>query len=144
VPVGRARGIALHQSFGTIVAEVAEISVQGKEIFVHRVTCAVGCGIVINPNIVRQQMESSVIFGLSAALWGEITFKNGRAEQSNFHDYPVLRMNQVPEVAVIIMPSTESPEGIGEPGVPPVAPAVANALFNLTGQRLRNLPLRLV
>ena len=143
LPEGRARGIALHQSFGTLVAEVAEVSVQGKEIIVHKITCAVDCGLVVNPNIVRQQMESAVVFGLSAALLGEITFREGRVEQSNFHDYPVLRMHQVPEVDVVIMPSIEPPEGIGEPGVPPVAPAVANALFNLTGTRLRNLPLRL-
>jgi len=142
LPAGHAHGLALHQSFGSIVAEVVEVSLQGKEIVVHRVSCAVDCGMVVNPNIVRQQIESAVIFGLSAALYGEITFKDGTVEQSNFHDYPVIRFNQAPQVDVVIMASGEAPEGIGEPGAPPVAPAVANALFALTGKRIRNLPLR--
>jgi isoquinoline 1-oxidoreductase beta subunit len=142
-PAGRAHGVALHQSFGSIVAQVAEVSVEGKEIRVHRVMCAIDCGIAVNPNIIAQQMESAVLFGLSAALAGEITIKDGRVEQSNFHDYPVLRMGQAPEVDTIIVASAEPPEGVGEPGTPPIAPAVANALFVLTGQRLRSLPLRL-
>ena len=140
---GRAHGVALHQSFGTVVAQVAEVSVQGTEIRVHRVVCALDCGIVVNPNIVAQQVESSVVFGLSAALAGEITIEGGRVVQSNFGDYPVLRMHQAPDVETVIVPSTEPPEGMGEPAVPPVAPAVANAVFKLTGQRLRSLPLRL-
>ena len=143
-PAGRALGVALHASFGTIVAQVAEVSVNGREIRVHRVVCALDCGTAINPNIIAQQMESGVLFGLSAALMGEITFKNGTVEQSNFHDYPVLRMDQAPTVETIILPSSAAPEGIGEPGVPPIAPAVGNAVFKLTGQRLRSLPLRLV
>ena len=105
--------------------------------------CAIDCGVAVNPNIIAQQMESSVLFGLSAALSGEITIKDGRVEQSNFHDYPVLRMGQAPHVETIIIASAEPPEGVGEPGTPPIAPAVANALFVLTGQRLRSLPLRL-
>lgn len=109
----------------------------------HRVVCAIDCGLAVNPNLVAQQMESSVIFGLSAALGGEITIKDGKVEQTNFGDYPVLRMHQAPIVETIINLSTEPPEGVGEPGVPPVAPAVANAVFKLTGQRLRSLPLRL-
>lgn len=144
LPTGHAHGIALHQSFGTIVAQVAEVSLRDKEIVVHKVSCAVDCGMVVNPNLVRQQIESAVLFGLSAALFGEITFKDGKVEQSNFHNYPVLRMHQAPQVDVTIIKSTEPPEGMGEPGTPPIAPAVANALFNLTGQRLRQLPLRLV
>ncbi len=140
---GRAHGVAVHQSFGSIVAQVAEVSVEGTEIRVHRVVCAIDCGIAVNPNIVAQQMESAVLFGLSAALSGEITIKNGRVEQTNFHDYPVLRMGQAPQVETIIIASAEPPEGVGEPGTPPIAPAVANALFVLTGQRLRSLPLRL-
>jgi isoquinoline 1-oxidoreductase beta subunit len=136
--------VALHQSFGSIVAEVAQVSIEGGEIRVHKVVCAVDCGIAVNPNIVRQQMESAVVFGLSAAMFGEITLKNGQVQQSNFHDYPVLRMNQAPEVETIIIKSAEHPEGIGEPGLPPIAPAVANAVFKLTGKRLRSLPLRLV
>jgi len=140
---GRAHGLAVHQSFGTVVAQVAEVSVGQGEIRVHRVVCAVDCGLVVNPNIVAQQVESGVVFGLSAALGGEITFANGQPQQSNFADYPVLRMAQAPEVETIIMPSAETPEGMGEPAVPPVAPAVANAVFKLTGRRLRSLPLRL-
>jgi isoquinoline 1-oxidoreductase beta subunit len=103
----------------------------------------IDCGLAINPNMVRQQMESAVVFGLSAALAGEISIVNGQVQQSNFHTYPVLRMDSSPEVLTDIIPSTEPPEGVGEPGVPPIAPAVANALFALTGQRLRSLPLRL-
>lgn len=140
---GRAHGVALHRSFGTTVAQVAEVSVQEGAIRVHRVVCAIDCGLVVNPNIVAQQVESGVIFGLSAALHGEITLKDGKVEQSNFGDYPVLRMSEAPEVETIIMPSSEHPEGVGEPAVPPIAPAVAAAVFKLTGQRLRSLPLRL-
>lgn len=140
---GRALGVALHQSFGTIVAEVAEVSVQDKQIRVHKVTCAVDCGIAVNPRIIAQQMESAIIFGLSAALYGEITIKDGQIEQRNFNDYPALRMGEAPEIDTIIMKSAESPEGIGEPGTPPIAPAVANAIYSLTGKRLRSLPLRL-
>jgi isoquinoline 1-oxidoreductase beta subunit len=142
-PAGRAHGVAVHQSFGTIVAQVAEVSVEGKEIRVHRVVCAVDCGLVVNPNIAAQQVEGAVLFGLSAALAGEITIKDGRVEQSNFGDYRVLRMAEAPLVEPILVPSAEPPEGMGEPAVPPVAPAVANAVFKLTGQRLRSLPLRL-
>ncbi|MES2070726.1 MAG: xanthine dehydrogenase family protein molybdopterin-binding subunit [Pseudomonadota bacterium] len=140
---GRAHGVALHQSFGSIVAEVAEVSVTDNEIKVHKVVCAVDCGIAVNPNIIAQQMESAVIFGLSAALYGEITFKDGKVEQQNFHNYPVLRMADAPKVETLIIKSAEPPEGIGEPGTPPIAPAVANAIFALTGKRLRSLPLRL-
>ncbi|MGB9989269.1 xanthine dehydrogenase family protein molybdopterin-binding subunit [Massilia sp. SM-13] len=140
---GRAHGVALHQSFGSIVAQVAEVSVEGKEIRVHKVICAIDCGTSVNSNIISQQVESSVVFGLSAALSGEITFKDGKVEQSNFGDYPVLRMPQAPYVETVIVLSTEPPEGVGEPAVPPIAPAVANAVFKLTGQRLRSLPLKI-
>ncbi|KAB8057613.1 molybdopterin-dependent oxidoreductase [Janthinobacterium sp. FT14W] len=142
-PPGHAHGVALHQSFGSIVAQVAQVSVENGEIRVQRVVCAIDCGIAVNPNIIAQQMESAVLFGLSAALGGDITFKDGKVEQSNFHDYPVLRMGQTPEVETIIIASAEHPEGVGEPGTPPIAPAVANAVFLLTGKRLRSLPLRL-
>jgi isoquinoline 1-oxidoreductase beta subunit len=142
-PVGHAHGVALHQSFGSIVAQVAQVSVENGEIRVQRVVCAIDCGIAVNPNIIAQQMESAVLFGLSAALGGEITFKDGKVEQANFHDYPVLRMGQTPEVETVIIASAEHPEGVGEPGTPPIAPAVANAVFILTGKRLRSLPLRL-
>ncbi|MYN40848.1 molybdopterin-dependent oxidoreductase [Duganella sp. FT109W] len=143
-PEGRAHGVALHQSFGTIVAQVAEVSVEGTEIRVHRVVCAIDCGLAVNPNIIAQQAESGVIFGLSAALFGAATIKDGKIEQSNFHDYPVVRLNQAPEVETIILPSSAHPEGMGEPATPPVAPAVANAVFKLTGKRLRSLPLTLL
>ena len=142
-PSGRAHGIALHRSFGTIVAQVAEVSVDQGRIQVHKVFCAVDCGIAVNPNIIRQQMESAIIFGLSAALYGEIVIKDGRILQSNFHDYAVVRMNEAPQIMVDVIKSAEPPEGVGEPGVPPIAPAVANGVFILTGQRLRSLPLRL-
>ena len=139
-----ARGVALHESFGTIVAQVAEVSVTpDKKIRVHRVCCAVDCGTPVNPNLIRQQMESAIVFGLSAALYGQITIKQGQVQQSNFHDQPVLRIGACPAIETAIIPSTEPPEGIGEPGTPPIAPAVANALFALTGQRLRSLPLQL-
>ncbi|VXA94546.1 Isoquinoline 1-oxidoreductase beta subunit [Massilia sp. 9I] len=140
---GRAHGVALHRSFGSTVAQVAEVSVEGTQIRVHRVVCAIDCGLVVNPNIVAQQVESGVLFGLSAALYGEITHKGARVQQSNFGDYQVVRMNEAPHVETIIMPSAAHPEGVGEPAVPPVAPAVASAVFKLTGQRLRSLPLRL-
>ncbi len=140
---GRAHGLALHRSFGSIVAQVAEVSIEGGEIRVHKVSCAIDCGIAVNPNIIAQQMESGVVFGLSAALFGEVTIKGGQVAQQNFHDYPVLRMNQTPVVETIVIKSAEPPEGVGEPGTPPIAPAVANAVFALTGKRLRSLPLRL-
>ena len=144
----QARGVALHQSFGSIVAQVAEVSIgpdtgSGRTIRVHRVFCAIDCGTPVNPNLIRQQMEGGVVFGLSAALHGEITIAKGRVQQSNFHDQPVLRMADCPQVDTTILPSTAHPEGVGEPGTPPIAPAVANAVFALTGQRLRSLPLRL-
>jgi len=144
LPAGRGRGIAVGQSFGSFVAEVAEVSV-GKDgkLRVHRVVCAVDCGSTVNPGIVKRQMESAIVYGLSAALYGEITFKDGKVEQSNFHDYPVLRMNEMPRVEVHIVPSTEAPGGVGEPGLPPLAPAVVNAIYAATGKRLRKLPLRL-
>jgi isoquinoline 1-oxidoreductase beta subunit len=139
-----ARGIAIHRSFGSIVAHVAEVSVTAdKQIRVHRVTCVIDCGIAVNPNLIRQQMESAIVFGLSAALHGEITIDKGQVQQSNFHDYAALRMSECPVIEVDIIPSTDAPGGVGEPGVPPIAPAVANAVFALTGQRLRSLPLKL-
>jgi isoquinoline 1-oxidoreductase subunit beta len=140
----KARGIALHESFGSIVAQVAEVSVsQEGAIRVHRVVCAVDCGLAVNPNLIAQQMESAVIFGLSAALYGKIDIVKGEVQQSNYHDYSVMRFGEAPVVETHIVPSTSLPEGIGEPGLPPVAPALANALFALTGKRLRSLPLSL-
>jgi isoquinoline 1-oxidoreductase beta subunit len=142
-PAGRARGIAVHESFGSFIAQVAEVSVESGAIRVHRVVCAIDCGIAVNPEGIAAQMESGIAYGLSAALHGRLTFVDGRVRESNFHDYPVLRMNGMPRVEVHIVQSTERSGGAGEPGVPPVAPAVANAVFALTGQRLRELPLAL-
>jgi isoquinoline 1-oxidoreductase beta subunit len=140
----RARGVALHQSFGAVVAQVAEVSVTpDKRIRVQRVVCVVDCGFPVNPNLIRQQMESGIVFGLSAALYGDIGIRNGQVQQSNYHDYPVLRIDACPVIEIDIIPGREQPEGVGEPATPPIAPAVANALFALTGQRLRALPLKL-
>jgi len=140
---GRFRGIAVHESFGSFVAQVAEVSVENKQIHVHRVVCAVDCGICVNPAGVAAQMESGVVFGLSAALYGELRFKEGRVQQSNFHDYPLLRLHEMPRVETHMVPSAEKSGGVGETGTPPIAPAVANAVFAATGKRLRRLPLRL-
>ncbi len=142
LPAGMARGIAVAQSFGSYVAEVAEVSIGADgTVKVHRVVAAVDCGMIVNPEIIRRQIEGGIAFGLSAALHGRITLKDGRVEQSNFHDYPVLRMSEMPRVEVHIVASKEPPGGIGEPGTPPIAPAVVNAIFAATGKRLRSLPI---
>jgi isoquinoline 1-oxidoreductase beta subunit len=141
-PAGHGRGIAVHKLFSdTVVAEVAEVSIENGEVRVHRVVCAVDCGLALNPDTVAAQIEGSVVYGLSAALKGQITLEGGRVKQSNFNDYPLLRMRDMPKVEVHVVPSTEAPHGVGEPAVPPVAPAVANAIFRLTGTRLRSMPL---
>jgi isoquinoline 1-oxidoreductase beta subunit len=141
LPPGRARGIAVHESFKTVVAQIAEVSRRGDGLpKVERVVCAVDCGRVINPDVVRAQMEGGIGFGLGAALWNEITIERGRVKESNFHDYRPLRMPDMPAVEVHLVPSDAAPTGVGEPGVPPIAPAVANALAALTGQRVRRLP----
>jgi isoquinoline 1-oxidoreductase subunit beta len=145
LPAGSGRGIALRASFGSIVAQVAEVAVtDGKTLQVKRVTCAIDCGPVVNPAIVRAQMESGIIYGLSAALYGEITLANGAVEQSNFPDYDAVRLADAPVMTVhLVDTGASSIGGVGEPGTPPIAPAVANAIFAATGKRLRNLPLRL-
>jgi isoquinoline 1-oxidoreductase subunit beta len=139
---GRARGLALVEDKGGLVAEVAEVSLESNRVRVHRVTCAADCGRVIHPGIVEAQLAGSIVAGLSAALYGEITIERGRVKQGNFNDYQMLRLREMPEIGVHIVASEEEPGGVGEPGVPPVAPAVANALFALTGTRVRRLPLR--
>jgi len=144
LPDGWGRGIAYFATFGvTHVAQIAEVSVaQDGTVRVHRVVCAVDCGTVINPDTVKAQMEGGIVFGLTAALKAGITIEKGRAQQSNFHDYPLLPMDEMPVVEVHIVPSNERPTGIGEMGVPPIAPAVANAVFAATGKRIRHLPIR--
>jgi isoquinoline 1-oxidoreductase beta subunit len=140
----RGRGVAVHESFNTVVAQVAEVTVARDGKFkVDRVVCAVHCGIAVNPDIVKAQMEGGIGFGLSAALHGRITLKDGVVEQSNFHDYPVLRIDEMPAIEVHIVPSTDNPTGVGEPAVPVIAPAVANALAAATGKRFRSLPVSL-
>ncbi|MFZ3321415.1 MAG: xanthine dehydrogenase family protein molybdopterin-binding subunit [Usitatibacter sp.] len=140
VPKGRARGIAVHESFNSVCAQVAEVSLQGNDIRVHKVWAAFDCGLVVNPLTVEAQVQSAVAYGLGAALFSEITLKDGQVQQSNFHDYRVLRMNEMPVVEVHIVPGGEKPTGVGEPATPPIAPAVANAMFVLTGKRARTLP----
>lgn len=142
LPQGRARGVAVHESFGSFVAQVAEVSVEAQgRVRVHRVTCAVDCGIVVNPLTIEAQMQGAVAYGLTAALYGRISFKDGQVEQRNFNNYKILPFSEMPRVDVHIVAGREKPGGIGEPGTPPIAPAVANALFALTGKRLRGLPI---
>jgi isoquinoline 1-oxidoreductase beta subunit len=141
LPKDRARGIAVHESFNTVVAQVVEISRRKDMMHIERVVCAVHCGVAVNPNIVAMQMESGIGYGLSAALSGAITLKDGLVEQSNFHDYKVLRMPQMPRIEVHVVPSTDKPTGVGEPATPVIAPALANALLALEGKPLRTLPL---
>lgn len=141
LPQGRYRGVAVHESFASYVAQVAEISIEQGQLKVHRVVCAIDCGPAVNPEGVRAQMESGIIFGLTAVLYGEIFFDKGRVKQRNFHDYKMLRMNETPVIEVHIADSTEKMGGAGEPGTPPIAPAIANAIFAATGKRVRKLPL---
>jgi isoquinoline 1-oxidoreductase beta subunit len=143
LPGGRARGIAVAESFDSYVAEVVEVSLRPDGMpRVHRVVCAVDCGTTVNPGIITQQVRSAVIFALSAALHGEITIDGGRVQQQNFDDYPVVRIDEVPAIEVHVVHSAEKPTGIGEPATPPLAPALANALFALTGKRIRRLPFK--
>lgn len=141
LPAGHAQGVALHESFGSIVAEVVEVSMQDGKPRVHRVVCAIDCGTVVNPDTVAQQMESAVIFGLTAALYGKIDIKDGVVQQTNFPSYPMVKLADAPVVETWIVPSSRTPGGVGEPGVPPLAPALAGAMFALTRKRQRALPL---
>jgi isoquinoline 1-oxidoreductase subunit beta len=140
---GRFRGVAVHASFGSWVAQVAEVSVDAGKVRVHRVVCAVDCGQVVNPDTVAAQMEGAIVFGLTAALEGKVSLEKGRVKQSNFHDYPLLTMREMPAIEVYIVPSPWEPGGVGEPGTPPIAPAVANAVFAATGKRVRRLPIEI-
>jgi isoquinoline 1-oxidoreductase beta subunit len=142
LPNGVFRGIAVHKAFESYVAQVAEVSVASDgTVRVHRVVCAIDCGPVVNPGTVEVQMQSGIVYGLTAALYGEIGIEGGRAVQSNFHDYSTLLMAETPKVEVHIVPSTESQGGVGEPGMPPIGPAVCNAIFAATGKRIRRLPI---
>lgn len=140
-PAGRARGVALAESFNTYVAQVAEVAIEDGQVRVHKVVCAVDCGIAVNPDVIRAQMQGGIGFGLGAILKGAITLDGGRVAETNFDGYDVLRLAEMPEVEVHIIASTEQPTGVGEPGVPPIGPAVANAVAALTGKRVRSLPL---
>jgi isoquinoline 1-oxidoreductase beta subunit len=142
LPDGHAHGIAVHFSFNSYVAMVIEASMQAGLPKVHKVTVAVDCGSTINPDTVRAQLEGATGFALTTTLYSEITLREGRVEQSNFHDYTMLRIGEMPVVDVHIVPSEQPPTGVGEPGVPPLAPALGNALFKLTGKRVRRLPIR--
>jgi isoquinoline 1-oxidoreductase beta subunit len=140
----RGRGIAVHESFNTVVAQVAEVTVKRDGSYrVDRVMCAVDCGVAVNPDVIRAQMESGIAYGLTAAMHGAITLKDGVVEQSNFHDYIPLRLNEMPRIGVYIVRSNEKPTGVGEPATPVIAPAVANALFAATGKPIRSLPIRI-
>jgi isoquinoline 1-oxidoreductase beta subunit len=141
LPAGTARGVALHESFGSIVAQVVEASLEGGQPRVQRVVCAADVGTVVNPGIVAQQMESAIVFGLSAALFGRVDIVGSVVQQSNFPNHPILTLAQTPRIETHLVASINPPGGVGEPGTPPVAPALANALFALTGQRARELPL---
>ena len=142
-PEGQYQGVCCHESFETTVAQVVNVSVMGGSLKVHKVVCLVDCGKAINPDIVKAQMEGGINFALTAALYGEISLDDGRVQQSNFHDYPIIRMHESPDIEVHIVESTAPPTGVGEPGVPPLAPALGNAIFAATGKRLRDLPFKL-
>jgi isoquinoline 1-oxidoreductase subunit beta len=144
LPEGRARGVAVHESFGSYVAEIAEVSIEAGAPRVHRVVCAIDCGRIVNPDTIAAQMESGIYYGLSAALHGAIALDGGAVRTSNFHDYPVVRLPQAPVIETVIVPSEAPPGGVGEPSTPPIAPAVCNALLALTGKPIRALPIRLV
>jgi isoquinoline 1-oxidoreductase beta subunit len=143
LPLGVGRGVSLQFAFGTYLSQVAEVAVsKDGEVLIQRVVCAVDCGIIVNPDTVKAQIEGGIILGLTAALFGEITLKNGRVEQSNFNDYRALRINEAPTIEVHLVISAEAPGGIGEPGTVGIAPAVANAIFAATGKRIRKLPVK--
>ena len=143
MPAGRKLGIAIMEGYGTYLAQVADVSVEGTEIKLHRMVIAADVGTMINPNIVHQQIESSLIYGLSSTLYDELTVENGRVVQSNFHDYRVPRINEMPEIDVHVFADSDKPGGIGEPVTALVGPTIANAVFAITGKRLRRMPLKL-
>jgi isoquinoline 1-oxidoreductase subunit beta len=142
LPKGSGRGVSVQNVFGSYMAQVAEVAVsKDGDVAVKRITCAVDCGIGINPNTIEAQAQSAILYGLTAALYGEITLKDGRVEQSNFDNYRALRINEIPAIDIHIIDSGEAPGGMGEPGTCAVPPAVTNAIFAATGVRLRKLPI---
>jgi isoquinoline 1-oxidoreductase beta subunit len=141
LPAGMARGVALHECYGSIVGEVVEVSLREKAYKVHRVYCVADCGLIVNPDTVAAQMQSSIVYGLTAFQYGEINLERGGVKQGNFPEYRMLKLAQMPAIDVQIMKNEFPHGGVGEPGTPPIAPAVSNALFALTGQRIRSLPL---
>jgi isoquinoline 1-oxidoreductase beta subunit len=144
LPEGHALGIAVHECFGSWVAQAADVTMESDGPRVHRVVCAVDCGQAINPDTIAAQMDSGVIYGLSAALWGRITLDKGRPQQTNFHDYRIVRMRETPRIETHIVNAGDAHGGIGEPGTAPTAPAVCNAIFALTGKPVRKLPVQAV
>ena len=143
LPENWGRGIAIHRSFGTIVAQVVEVEVTEGKVRPRRAICAVDAGFAMHPDGIKAQMESGIVYGLTAALYSEISIHRGAVAQSNFHDYPMLRMNESPDIETYIINSGEKIGGAGEPGTPAIAPALVNAIFNATGKRIRELPVRL-
>jgi len=141
-PAGHYQGVAVVNNIGSFTAQVAEVSVVNGNLKIHRVVCAVDCGHIVNPAIITQQIESGIVYGLSAALKGAITIDKGRVQQGNFNTYDVLRIDEMPRIDVHIVETDNNPGGIGEASVPPIAPAIANAIFAATGKRLRKLPIR--
>jgi isoquinoline 1-oxidoreductase subunit beta len=140
VPKGQGRGVSVMHAFGSFFSMVADVTVDQGEVTVNRIVCAVDCGMVVNPNTIEAQVQGGIIFGITAALYSEITIDEGRVQQNNFTDYRMLRIDQAPEIEVHIVKSAEAPGGIGEPGTSALAPAVANAIYAATGKRLRQLP----
>jgi isoquinoline 1-oxidoreductase beta subunit len=143
LPRNFGRGIAVHKSFGTIVAQVVEVEIVSGRVYPRRAICAVDAGFAMHPDGIRAQMESGIIYGLTAALYSEISIRHGAVAQSNFHDYPMLRIDESPEIETYIINSGERTGGAGEPGTPAIAPALVNAIFDATGRRIRELPVRL-
>ena len=143
MPEGKGRGVSASYNQGAWVAEVAEVTVEDNQLTVDRITCAIDCGLVINPQGALNQVQGGIIEGLSAALHGEITVKDGVVQQSNFHDYRFCRINEIPDINVHFIPSSDAPRGLGEGPLPPVAPAITNAIFAATGKRIRQLPIRI-
>jgi len=143
LPKGMFRGIAVCDAMGSFLAQVAEVSIDNKKVRVHRVVCVIDCGVAVNPDGVRAQMEGGIIFGLTAALYGEITITNGQVRQANFNDYKMVRLDEAPVIEIEILQSDAPMGGAGEPGVAPIAAAVGNAVAAATGKRIRSLPIRL-